>query len=113
MSGFIGTPAAMFSIIFPPIMKAIPNLTELDQHKKIYSILTNEVQKLIDNHKVVPALKKSRDVIDHFLVEMGHTIAETDVEDLEDRLRTLIIDIAAVSNAIALYCIYLQTNLNK
>ena len=42
-------------------------------------------------------MKKPRDVIDYFLVEMGHNIEETDVIDLEDRLRTLIIDIVAVS----------------
>ena len=110
---FLGTPASMFSIIFPSIMKTLPNLTEFGQHEKFYSILINETQKQIDKHKKVPAVKKPRDVIDYFLVEMGHNIEETDVIDLEDRLRTLIIDIVAVSNAIALYFIYLQTNLNK
>ena len=49
-------------------MKTLPNLTEFDQYKKFYSILTNEVQKLIDKHKEVPAVKKPRDVIGHFLV---------------------------------------------
>ena len=72
-------------------------LTDFDQHKKLYSILTNTIQKLIDKHKEVPAEKKPMDAIDYFLVEMGHNIEETDVIDLEDRLRTLIIDIVAVS----------------
>jgi hypothetical protein len=98
LSGFVGTPAAMFSIIFPSIMKAIPNLTEFDQNKKFYSILINKTQKQIDKHKEVSAVKNPKDVIDHSLVEMANTHEETVVEDPEDRLRTLIIDIVTVSS---------------
>ena len=97
LNGCIGTPVGIFSILFPEITKKFPTLTKMKPHKTFYSLLINGVQELIEEHKKNHNGDKSKDFIDHFLVEMLNSSAELNVEDQEDQLMTLIIDIVAVN----------------
>jgi len=94
-TGFLGTPAALFSVMFPWIAKTFSGLIGLKQHKQFYSFLSDEIQDLIENHKETLDVDNPRDLIDHFLIDMNGTeeINEIDIEDKEEKLRTLIIDI--------------------
>ena len=99
-AGFLGTPAAIFSIIFPWIVKVFPNLTELKVHKEFYSFISQEIQNLIETHKEHLDVDNPKDLIDHFLIKIENNNEELpflDVEDQEEQLRTLIIDVLLVS----------------
>jgi hypothetical protein len=96
----MGTPAAIFSATFPGIVKAFPNLTELKVHKEFYCFLSQEIQDLIETHKNYLDVDNPKDFIDYFLIKMENNTEELtflDVEDQEDKLRTLIVDILLVS----------------
>ena len=96
---FLGTTAAFFSVMFPWIAGTFPGLIGLEQHKQFYSFLSDEIQDLIESHKETLDVVNPRDFIDYFLIEMNDTeeLNEIGIEDLEERLRTLIIDIFIVS----------------
>ena len=85
--------------MFPWIAKTFPGLIGLKQHKQFYSFLSDEIQDLIESHKETLDVVNPRDFIDYFLIEMNDTeeLNEIGIEDLEERLRTLIIDIFIVS----------------
>ena len=98
-TGFLGTPAALFSVMFPWIAKTFPGLIGVEQHKQFTSFLSDEIQDLVENHKETLDVDNPRDFIDYFLIEMNDNeeFNEIGIEDLEERLRTLIIDIFIVS----------------
>ena len=84
--------------MFPWIAKIFPSSIGLEQHKQFYSYMSDEIQDLIENHKGTLDVDDPRDFIDHFLIEMNDIeINEIDIEDQEEKLRTLIIDIFIVS----------------
>ena len=85
--------------MFPWIAKTFPGLIGLEEHKQFYSFLSDEIQDLVENHKETLDVDNPRDFIDYFLIEMNDNeeFIEIGIEDLEERLRTLIIDIFIVS----------------
>ena len=100
-SSFLGTPSAIFSMICPWITKTFPSLTKLKQHKQFYLDISNKIQDLIEAHKKDLDVDNPRDFIDYFLIDMKNSedvMDSQDVEDQEEKLRTLIIDIFGVSN---------------
>ena len=99
--GFLGTPAAYFAVLFPGIVRAFPNLTDLNIHKDFYSFLSQEIQDLIETHKDDLDVDNPKDLIDYFLIKIENNneeLTNLDVEDQEEKLRTLIIDILSVSS---------------
>eukprot|EP00092_Neocalanus_flemingeri_P026680 GFUD01028927.1.p1 GENE.GFUD01028927.1~~GFUD01028927.1.p1 ORF type:complete len:507 (+),score=66.69 GFUD01028927.1:38-1558(+) len=93
MVSFFGTPAVLFAINCPWITKTFPSLTKLKQQKKFYVILSNAMQDLIDTHKKDLDVNNPKDFIDYYLVNMANNENGVDIEDQEEKLRTLIIDI--------------------
>ena len=83
--GFLGTPAAFFSVLFPGIVRAFPNLTELNIHKDFYSFLSQEIQDLIETHKDDLDVNNPNDLIDHFLIKIENNNEELTFLDVENQ----------------------------
>jgi len=113
---FVGTPAALLTILFPWIKKTVPSLVKYQE--QFYRNLSNEMQKLIDGHRKDIDEDNPRDFIDHFLIEMGNMAEENtsvDVKDQDEKLRTILIDIfiggtATTANVLSFGFLFLVRN---
>ena len=97
---FLGTPAALLAMLFPWMINKFPSLVKLERYKQFYLNISNSMQELIDEHKKDIDMDNPRDFIDCFLIEMENQEDDKkslNVEDQEEKLRTILIDIFIVS----------------
>ena len=98
--GYLGTPEALFSAMFPWVTTAFPNATGLKRHKDFYRCLCGEIQDIIKTHKKDLDVDNPVDLIDYFLIKMEKkrkVIDLVNIEEEEEKLRTLVIYIFIVS----------------
>ena len=94
---FLGTPVSHVAAIFPRLGRIF---TKLEDHKASYTLLSDKIQSLIDEHKKSFDGENPNNFIDHCLVrlenekESGNNLSQ---EEEDEMFRTLIVDILIVS----------------
>ena len=93
----MGTPVSFFAAIFPQLGRIF---MKLEDHRASYSLLSDKIQSLIDDHNKSFDGENPNNFIDHCLVrlenekESGNNLSQ---EEEDEMFRTLIVDILIVS----------------